>query len=119
MEAPIDRYFASNGLQPRVIMRFDSAESIKAMIRSGLGISMLPLWTVDEDLKTKRLSIIRQEDPPLLSKIALVSRKAAFVPRAAQAFVAEARNVAWKSPRLTLGASQQYGNRLPRVKRSV
>jgi DNA-binding transcriptional LysR family regulator len=119
MEEPIDRYFAANGLQPRVIMRFDSAESIKAMIRAGLGISMLPLWTVDGDLKTKRLSLIRQEDPPLLSKIALVSRKAAFVPRAAQAFVAEARNIAWKSPRLTVGTSQQSGNRLPKAKPSV
>jgi DNA-binding transcriptional LysR family regulator len=28
MEEPIDRYFAANGLQPPIIMRFDRAESI-------------------------------------------------------------------------------------------
>lgn len=119
MEEPIDRYFAANGLQPRIIMRFDSAESIKAMIRAGLGISMLPLWTVDEDLKAKRLSLIHHEEPPLLQKIALVSRKAAFVPRAAQAFVAEARNIIWKSPRLTLGTNQHPGNGRPKSRKSV
>ena len=119
MQEPIDRYFAANDLEPRVIMRFDSAESIKAMIRAGLGISMLPLWTVDADLKTKQLSLIRQEDPPLLSNIALVSRKSAFVPRAAQAFIAEARDIAWKSPRLTTGANQRSGNRSPGTKPST
>jgi DNA-binding transcriptional LysR family regulator len=105
MEEPIDRYFAANGLQPRVIMRFDSAEAIKAMIRTGFGVSMLPMWIVDEDLKAKRLSLIRQEEPPLKSKIALVGRKSAFVPQTVHAFVAEARKIEWKSPRLAAGIS--------------
>jgi DNA-binding transcriptional LysR family regulator len=104
LEEPIDRYFAAAGLQPRVIMRFDSAEAIKAMIRTGLGISMLPMWIVDEDLRASRLSLIRQQEPPLRSKIALVARKSGFVSKTVRAFIADARNVQWKTPRLTATA---------------
>ncbi|MCL5743059.1 MAG: LysR family transcriptional regulator [Acidobacteria bacterium] len=100
MQEPIDRYFAAYGFVPKVIMRFDNAEAISAMIRTGLGISMLPMWIVDKDLKQRRLSLIRQEEPPLISKIALISRRSSYAPRAVQAFIAEARNVAWKNPRL-------------------
>jgi len=106
LEEPIDRYFAAAGFQPRVIMRFDSAEAIKAMIRTGLGISMLPMWIVDEDLRNERLFLIRQEDPPLRSKIALVGRKSAFIPQTVRAFVAEARNIRWKAPRLISRAAR-------------
>jgi DNA-binding transcriptional LysR family regulator len=106
MEEPIDRYFAANGFQARVIMRMDSAEAIKAMVRTGFGISMLPTWIVNEDLKAHNLSLIRQKDPPLKSKVALVGRNAAFVPQAVQAFCAEARAMEWKSPWLYAGSSQ-------------
>lgn len=82
----VDRYFAEMDFQPRVIMRFDNAEAIKAMIRTGLGISMLPLWAVDAELKKRVLAPIRQQERPLLSNIALVSRKLGYVPASVQAF---------------------------------
>lgn len=100
MEEPIDRYFAAYGFRPRTIMRLDNAEAIKAMIRTGLGISMLPMWIVDSDLKQRRLGLIRQTEPPLLSKLALVSRISSFVPRAVQAFIAQAQKTVWRFPRL-------------------
>jgi DNA-binding transcriptional LysR family regulator len=81
MEEPIDRYFAANGFEPNVVMRFDNAEFIRSMVRAGMGISLLPLWVVDRDVKERRLSIIRPVEPPLFSKIALVRRKSGFVPR--------------------------------------
>ena len=102
MEEPIDRYFASHGLEPKVIMRFDNAEAIKAMIRSGLGISMLPIWIVDNDLKLGHLTLIRQAEPPLCSKVALVSRRSGYVPRAVQSFIEQARSVVWTNPRLVM-----------------
>lgn len=106
MEEPIDRYFASHGLKPNVIMRFDNSEAIKAMISSGLGISMLPIWIVDSDLKRGRLTLIRQAEPPLCSKVALVSRRTKFVPRAVQSFIEHARAVVWTNPRLVLSQSR-------------
>jgi DNA-binding transcriptional LysR family regulator len=102
MEEPIDRYFAGHGFDPNVIMRFDNAEAIKAMIESGLGISMLPTWIVDKDLRTGELHLIRTVEPPLYSKIAVVSRKSRYVPQVVRGFINEARKLEWKSPRLVL-----------------
>lgn len=104
MEEPIDRYFAANGFRPRVNMRFDNADAIKAMVRAGLGISMLPVWLVDADLRSGRLFPIRQQEPPLFSKIALLTRRSRYVPEPVQAFIDQTRKVEWKSPRLVAGA---------------
>jgi DNA-binding transcriptional LysR family regulator len=100
MEQPIDRYFAARAFEPRVIMRFDNAEAIKAMIRSGLGISILPAWTVDTDIRQRRLQWIRLNEPPIVSRLALVTRKASYVPSAARAFIEASRSVEWKNPRM-------------------
>jgi DNA-binding transcriptional LysR family regulator len=96
MQDPIDRYFATHGLEPKVVMRFDNSEFIRSMVRAGLGISMLPLWIVDRDVKERRLSLIRQVEPPLYSKIALVRRKSSYVPFPVQAFIDTARNLELK-----------------------
>jgi LysR family transcriptional activator of glutamate synthase operon len=95
----IDRYFAENRFRPRVIMRFDTPEAIKAMIRSGLGVSMLPLWVVEAELKNKTLSILRQQEPPLCARVALVTRKFGYVPQPVSAFLEVARKWKWKNTR--------------------
>lgn len=94
-----DHYFAEAGFSPRVTMRFDNAEAIKAMVRAGLGISMLPLWTVEAELKSKALSLIRQQEAPLLAKIALVTRKLSYLPHPVSAFINTTKK--WKSAQLT------------------
>lgn len=94
----IDRYFAEVGFRPQdVIMRFDNAEAIKAMIRSGLGISMLPAWTVEQELKDKTLLLVRQNESPLFAKIALVTRKVSHLPQPVGAFIKVARTWKWKN----------------------
>jgi DNA-binding transcriptional LysR family regulator len=100
MQNPIDRYFAANGFEPNVIMRFDNAEFIRSMVRTGLGVSMLPLWVIDTDVRDGRLSIIRQAESPLYSKIALIRRKSSYVPRPVEGFIATARSLDPKSLRL-------------------
>lgn len=100
MEQLIDRYFAMHGFEPRVIMRFDNAEAIKAMIRSGLGISILPAWAVDSDIRQRRLNWIRLKEPPIVSRLALVSRKVRYQPSAVKTFIEASHNVEWKNPRL-------------------
>lgn len=94
-ERMIDRYFAEAGFRPRVTMRFDNAEAIKAMVRAGLGISMLPLWTVDAELKSKTLSLIRQQEAPLRAKMALVTRKLGYLPQPVSAFINTTKR--WKN----------------------
>jgi DNA-binding transcriptional LysR family regulator len=109
MQEPIDRYFAAHGLEPNVVMRFDNSEFIRSMVRAGLGISMLPLWVVDRDVKERRLSMIRQVEPPLHSKIALVRRKSSYVPVPVQAFIDTARYLERKAvPLLTRSAPASH-----------
>ncbi len=102
MEEPIDRYFAAHGFEPRVLMRFDNAEAIKAMIHSGLGISMLPMWIVDADLRDGRLQLIQQEEPPLVSQIVLARRRAGYLAQAVREFIAQAQHLRWTRPRLSM-----------------
>jgi DNA-binding transcriptional LysR family regulator len=100
MQEPIDRYFAAHGFKPNVRMRLDSSDLIKAMVRAGLGISMLPLWVVERDVKDRTLSLIQQAEGPLYSKLELVRRKRTFVPRPVQAFIAVAKGLDPKELRL-------------------
>lgn len=111
MEESVDRYFAANDFRPRVIMRFDNAEAIKAMIQTGLGISMLPVWIIDAELKSGRLAAIRQKEPSLFSKIALLSRKSSYMPQVVQAFIEQTRTFQWNSPRLATGSNARAGQK--------
>jgi DNA-binding transcriptional LysR family regulator len=97
----VERYFAEMDFRPRVTMRFDNAEAIKAMIRSGLGLSMLPMYAVDGDVKKGALAIVHQKERPLFSRIELVSRKASYVPQSVRAFAGLAAGVSLRRPRLT------------------
>ena len=101
MEQPIDRYFAAHGFEPRIVMRFDNAEAIKAMIRAGLGISILPAWAVDGDIRQRHLHCIKLKEPSIVSRLALVSRKSPHVPSAVKAFIEASRDLEWTTPRLS------------------
>jgi LysR family transcriptional regulator, hydrogen peroxide-inducible genes activator len=101
-EQSISNYFAQHGFSPKVIMRFDSAQFIRSMVLSGLGVSVLPLWLVHKDVMEKRLTLIRQAEPTLFSNISLVRRKSTFVPQPMQSFIAIARRLERKDlPLLT------------------
>lgn len=104
MEEAIDRYFGKHGFDPKVAMRVDNPESIKGMVMSGLGVALLPVWVVHKEVKEGRLGIIRQAEPPLYSKIALIQRRARFIPGPLQAFVSEAKKMEKRDLRLLTSA---------------
>jgi DNA-binding transcriptional LysR family regulator len=94
-EGVIDRYFNSFGFQPRVTMRLDNADPIKAMIRSGFGISLLPSWVVTRELREGSIELIRQREQPLKSRIGMMRRRSAYVPHSVRAFLDLARKWDW------------------------
>lgn len=100
VENVIDRYLAEVRFQPRVIMRFDNAEAIKALVRTGMGISMLPYWAVDSDLRKGVLSLVRQREHPLLAKIVLVTRSHGYVAKPVAAFIEMAKTFDCREPRM-------------------
>lgn len=97
----IARYFAEHGFRPRIAMRSDNAEAIKAMVNAGLGVSMLPAWTVAREVRDKRLAVIRQQEPPLLARVALVTRQRSYTTQPVSAFVKVAQAWKWKNAGLS------------------
>lgn len=99
-ESSIDAYFSEAGFVPRVVMRFDNAEAIKAMIRLGLGVSVLPMWVVQAELRRNALALIRQRERPLIGRIALVKRRTGYISQPVAAFLSLARGWSWAGARL-------------------
>lgn len=91
MQNAIDRYFDELGFHPNVIMTLDNADAIKAIVRAGLGVSLLPLWIVQSDLRKGMLTTIRQQEQPLRSKLELLRRNSNYIPGPVTAFIELAR----------------------------
>ncbi|MCC6262513.1 MAG: LysR family transcriptional regulator [Bryobacterales bacterium] len=92
IEHAIDAHFLRLGVRPRVVMRFDHAEAIKSMVRIGVGIGMLPGWSVSAELASGELVEMKFADaPPLKSRIVLAVRRAGILPPAVRGLVEIAR----------------------------
>jgi DNA-binding transcriptional LysR family regulator len=95
----IDRYFAKFSFHPRVIIRSDSTETIRAMVRKGLGVSLLPFWPVQHDMRIGKLWHIKPRESPLTLKMVLAMRKRAIGAPAVRAFVDVVKNYRPEPPK--------------------
>ncbi len=96
MDMIVQNYLDVLNFCPNVVMRSDSAEAIKAMVRTGLGMSVLFLWNIDADLQKSRFKIVHTEAPPLISRIALIRLKSTYTSNAVMEFIELARGIGWK-----------------------
>jgi len=94
MQEMIDAHFDRIGFQPNVVMRSDSAEAIKAMVKSRLGVAMLFLYNTTQDVRTGSIRVIHT-DKHLSARMILLKRKSAFTPRASLAFAKLAGEMNW------------------------
>ena len=95
----MDRYFAEFAFRPRVIIRCDYTETIKAMVQKGLGMSLLPYWPIEKEVQSGTLWLIKQRELPLFLKVVLATRKRSYGAPAVRAFVELVKNLNLKSPR--------------------
>src|SRR5262249_9153563 len=51
----VEEFFARERIAPEIIMETENVEIIKAMVRSGLGISIIPWQAAAADVRTKQL----------------------------------------------------------------
>jgi DNA-binding transcriptional LysR family regulator len=98
----LERYLERLGFTPRVIMRFDSADAIKAMVQHGLGMSILPIWTVNDVLRRGSVHRVELREPALFTDVVLVRRQASYVPKAVRAFIDLARQAGFGRVRMHL-----------------
>ncbi len=95
IETAIRQFCASAGFEPRIVMQNDQADSIKQLIKLGLGISLLPLWSVSEDLRLGKVRVLRLTGKQLFSVTGLIYRQSAHVPNALRTFIKSAHQ--WQS----------------------
>ena len=71
-----DSYLVNNGIQPKLICDIDSLESITVMVKSGMGVSLMPVWQGMAEI-TNDLSVTRVDDDKYDRGISLLSEKRA------------------------------------------
>lgn len=104
-EPLIGSYLARLGIEPKVVMRSDSAETIKSAIRAGMGISVLFLWNVTADPRQRSYVAIRTGAPSLEAHMGLFRMRDAYASRPVLDFIAMARRMSWRNLELAGEAS--------------
>jgi DNA-binding transcriptional LysR family regulator len=77
----IDNFFASQDIRPIVVMDTENVEIIKAMVRTGLGISIVPYQAIAREVRAGQLFCTRIEGHPLFRETGWVYARANRTPR--------------------------------------
>jgi LysR family transcriptional activator of glutamate synthase operon len=81
-----DNFFKQVEIKPDVAMESNDTYFIKRMVEKGMGISLLPNWTVRDELKAGKLAKLKIDGHKLRRTVAMVSL-GRFQPSATRAFV--------------------------------
>jgi len=91
--------------QLKVTMELTSAEMVKKFVTAGLGVSLICEAFVQEDIKEKKLVILRTDAEVVHRELGLVYRDSRSLSRAANAFLLMAMESLGKSKPIPAGAS--------------
>jgi DNA-binding transcriptional LysR family regulator len=84
----IHNFFRQAGVIPNVAMELDSLEATKRMVEEGLGVALVPLVTIERELKAGTLVKVDLIDAePIRRPISLIYRRNRKRPRTVQAFI--------------------------------
>lgn len=87
IEEAIRRFCVEAGFEPLLVMHNDQADSIKELVKLGLGISLLPRWSVSEELRDGSLRMLRLPNRALFAETGLIHRRTAHTPAAVRALI--------------------------------
>jgi DNA-binding transcriptional LysR family regulator len=77
----LDRFFAGENVQPTIVMDTENVEIIKAMVRTGLGIGIVPYQAVAREVRAGQLFCTRIDGQELVRETGWVYARANRVPR--------------------------------------
>ena len=100
----IDRFFVGENIEPTIVMETENVEIIKAMVKTGLGISIVPYQAVAREVRARQFFCARIEGYELARETGWVYGKANRTPRVIQELLAafdEVRGRLRLSPRRT------------------
>ncbi len=94
----IDRFFLSENIEPNIVMDTENVEIIKAMVKTGLGIGMVPYMAVAREVRARQLFCTRIEGHELTRETGWVYARANRTPRMIDELLAAFRQVQGKLP---------------------
>jgi DNA-binding transcriptional LysR family regulator len=77
----IDRFFAAEKLEPTIVMDTENVEIIKAMVKTGLGIGIVPYLAVAREVRAGQFFCARIEGHELVRETGWVYARANRIPR--------------------------------------
>jgi LysR family cyn operon transcriptional activator len=83
----IDRFFARYNRKPDTVMRFDNADSVRAVLRTGFGYGLLPSWTLTGDFANRHLFPVPLEEQMPVTWVELVRHAGTPLSPAAREFI--------------------------------
>lgn len=95
----VDEFFASAGIEPRIVMETENVEILKALVRHGHGITIVSYQSVARDVASGHLYCARIDGRPLIRETGWVYPKMSRTPRAVDEVIKAFEKV---KPRLRL-----------------
>jgi DNA-binding transcriptional LysR family regulator len=80
----VDEFFMTARIEPQIVMETENVEIIKAMVRNGIGISIIPFQSVTRDVSSGHLFCARIEGRSLVRETGWVYPKMSRTPRTVQ-----------------------------------
>ena len=80
----IDEFFVSARIEPQIVMETENVEIIKALVRNGLGITIIPYQAVAREVTSGQMHCARIEGRSLVRETGWIYPKMSRTPRAVQ-----------------------------------
>ena len=83
----IEELFRKKKVDLKITMAIDSQEAIRNLVISGLGLSILPEWTVRNQIRSGSLKRLKVRGLAMRRDIGLILSSGSYIPPAARAFL--------------------------------
>jgi DNA-binding transcriptional LysR family regulator len=101
----IDQFFIKESIQPRIVMETENVEIIKAMVRNGLGITIISNQAVEREVRDGQLASVRINGSTLVRETGWVYLKANRVPKKIEEMIRALGKTLPKDQAMTASAS--------------
>jgi DNA-binding transcriptional LysR family regulator len=100
----IDEFFARGEVDPRIVMETENVEIIKALVRAGLGVSIIPYLAAAREVSSGHLFVSRIHGESLRRRTGWVYARTTRMPRPVHAVLEAFEKI---KPRLRLSPSRR------------
>ena len=77
----VDAFFIKERIEPRIVMETENVEILKALVRSEMGITIIPYQAVAREVRSRQLFCARISGAPLVRHTGWVYQRSNKVPR--------------------------------------